>query len=147
MKIIKPLYSLIAFVGIAYYCQHHLTPQVSKTKTNKSIHQTKKAPKQYDKPSEAAAWMASMRQTPNGENPAQMNLAYQAEMIANKSQKSNQDLPALAFEEIGPGIFGGRIRGFVIHPDREGHLLAGGVSGGVWKSTDCLLYTSPSPRD
>lgn len=136
MRIVKPLIVFMAFIGIAFISQQNI-PAFSQSQIKlKHLSKGNKTPKQYDKPSEAAAWMASMRQAPKGSNPAQLNLAYQAEMKAAKALKVNQNLPALQFEEIGPGIFGGRIRGFVIHPDREGHLLAGGVSGGVWKSTD-----------
>ncbi|VAW45481.1 hypothetical protein MNBD_GAMMA02-828 [hydrothermal vent metagenome] len=139
MRLLTSLITLLAFVGITYLNQQMIEetaePSAHSNK-HSNLYTTKKTPKQYDKPSEAAAWMASMRQTPKGSNAAQLNLAYQTQIKAAKAQKANQDLPALAFEEIGPGIFGGRIRGFVIHPDREGHLLAGGVSGGVWKSTD-----------
>jgi photosystem II stability/assembly factor-like uncharacterized protein len=45
--------------------------------------------------------------------------------------------PALgAWEPLGPGNIGGRTRAFVIHPNRPAVMWAGGVSGGVWKSTD-----------
>lgn len=139
MRLLTYLMTLLAFVGITYMNQLMIVnsqPAVVQNTKNNQLLAHKKAPKAYDKPSEAAAWMAAMRKTPKGSNPAQLNLTYQTQIKAAKTLKNNQGLPALQFEEIGPGIFGGRIRGFVMHPDREGHLLAGGVSGGVWKSTD-----------
>ncbi len=96
----------------------------------------KKDKKQYDKPDKAAQWLADFRQTPKGKNPSQLNMDIKREIqIAEKSLKSDGILP-MRFDEIGPGVFGGRIRGFAIHPTKPGVLLAGGVSGGVWKSID-----------
>ncbi len=134
MKKITVFTTLMAFVGITLLNQQLINP--NQPELNKQLFADKKSTKQYDKPSEAAAWMASMRNTPKGITPAQINLAYGEELKAARALKTNQDLPTLQFEEIGPGTFAGRIRGFVIHPEREGHLLAGGVSGGIWKSTD-----------
>ncbi len=37
---------------------------------------------------------------------------------------------------LGPGNIGGRTRTLVIHPDHPEIMWAGGVSGGVWKTTD-----------
>lgn len=42
----------------------------------------------------------------------------------------------LGWASIGPGNVGGRTRAFVIDPDNPDVYYAGGVSGGVWKSTD-----------
>jgi photosystem II stability/assembly factor-like uncharacterized protein len=40
------------------------------------------------------------------------------------------------WQPLGPGNIGGRTRAFVIRPDRPAVMWAGGVSGGIWKSTD-----------
>ena len=40
----------------------------------------------------------------------------------------------LPWASIGPGNIGGRIRSLIIHPDNPDIMLAGGVSGGIWKS-------------
>ena len=37
---------------------------------------------------------------------------------------------------LGPGNIGGRIRSLLTHPTDPGWLLAGSVTGGLWKSTD-----------
>ena len=37
---------------------------------------------------------------------------------------------------LGPGNIGGRTRTLAIHPDNPEIMYAGGVSGGVWKTTD-----------
>ncbi len=141
MQFTKSLTVLMAFIAIVILNQQSITPELVgadklQNITSKKYPDTNKPKKRYDQPGKAAAWMASMRKTPKGTNPAQLNIMNHAIIKASKAQKSSQDLTALSFEEIGPGLFGGRIRGFVMHPEREGHLLAGGVSGGVWKSTD-----------
>jgi photosystem II stability/assembly factor-like uncharacterized protein len=40
------------------------------------------------------------------------------------------------WEPLGPGNIGGRTRTLVIHPSQPDIMYAGGVSGGVWKTTD-----------
>ncbi len=37
---------------------------------------------------------------------------------------------------LGPGNIGGRIRGVVIHPTQPSTMWVGGVTGGVWKTTN-----------
>jgi hypothetical protein len=37
---------------------------------------------------------------------------------------------------LGPGNIGGRTRALVVHPDQPEIIYSGGVSGGVWKTTD-----------
>ncbi len=144
MQLIKSLIVMLVFIAIVVLNQKYIQPLTTdalhqQTIISKNIQKGAKTPKKYDQPDKAAEWLASMRRAPKGTSPAQLNLSYLNELEkakANKAVRANQDLPALQFDEIGPGIFGGRIRGFVMHPEREGHLLAGGVSGGVWKSTD-----------
>jgi len=38
--------------------------------------------------------------------------------------------------EIGPKAIGGRTRGLWVDPENDNHLLAAGISGGMWKSKD-----------
>jgi len=40
------------------------------------------------------------------------------------------------WEALGPGNIGGRTRTLLIHPTQPEIMYAGGVSGGVWKTTD-----------
>jgi photosystem II stability/assembly factor-like uncharacterized protein len=52
--------------------------------------------------------------------------------------------PALAnWEPLGPGNIGGRTRTLVIHPTQPAIMYAGGVSGGVWKTTDAGQTWTP----
>src|SRR5262249_16170306 len=41
-----------------------------------------------------------------------------------------------SWSPLGPGNVGGRTRALVIDPRQPNTLYAGGVAGGVWKSTD-----------
>ena len=41
-----------------------------------------------------------------------------------------------AWNSIGPGNIGGRIRSIIVRPSNTTNLLVGGVAGGIWKSTD-----------
>ncbi len=41
-----------------------------------------------------------------------------------------------AWQALGPGNVGGRTRALVIHPTTPSTMYAGGVAGGVWRSTD-----------
>lgn len=111
--------------------------QLSEITKNINVFKKQKEPKKYDKPDQAARWLADMRQMPKGnKNPSQMNMDIKRQIQAReKALKTGHALP-MRFADIGPGVFGGRIRGFAIHPDKPGYLLAGGVSGGVWKSID-----------
>jgi photosystem II stability/assembly factor-like uncharacterized protein len=52
--------------------------------------------------------------------------------------------PALGqWEPLGPGNIGGRTRTLVIHPTQPDIMYAGGVSGGVWKTTDAGQTWTP----
>lgn len=44
--------------------------------------------------------------------------------------------PALAWQALGPGNFGGRTRAFIIHPSEPQTMWAGAASGGVWKTVN-----------
>jgi len=53
-------------------------------------------------------------------------------------------VPALGqWEPLGPGNIGGRTRTLVIHPTQPDIMYAGGVSGGVWKTTDAGQTWTP----
>jgi photosystem II stability/assembly factor-like uncharacterized protein len=50
--------------------------------------------------------------------------------------KSNRPRALGEWSHLGPGNIGGRTRTLVIHPGQPDIMYAGGVSGGVWKTTD-----------
>ena len=51
-------------------------------------------------------------------------------------QPTATDITRGAWTWIGPGNIGGRVRSIVVHPTRPATLWAGGVGGGIWKTTD-----------
>ena len=61
-------------------------------------------------------------------------IGYTNQMI--KSTRSLNKTSAATWTALGPGNIGGRVRSIVIHPTNSNLMLIGGVSGGVWKSTD-----------
>lgn len=48
-----------------------------------------------------------------------------------------------AWQPLGPGNVGGRTRALVIHPTTPSTMYAGGVAGGVWRSTDAGASWQP----
>ncbi len=53
-----------------------------------------------------------------------------------KSDPAAADLVLATWQNLGPANQGGRTRAFIIHPTDPNIMYAGGVAGGVWKSTD-----------
>ena len=60
-------------------------------------------------------------------------LAFAAQLPTDAYSKSNDRFD---YNPIGPFNIGGRTRAFAMDVANENTLLAGGVSGGMWKSTD-----------
>ncbi|MBK7104690.1 MAG: T9SS type A sorting domain-containing protein [Ignavibacteriae bacterium] len=56
--------------------------------------------------------------------------------IRNKSLQKNNDVNELIWKEAGPNDVGGRTRALAIDIANSNTIIAGGVSGGIWKSTD-----------
>ncbi len=94
----------------------------------------------YDQPDAAAAYWASLHQTPAGLSASQLNVEAQAAVERLERQSATlaggATAPTLRIESWGPGNFGGRLRGIVIKADDTDVMLVGSVSGGMWKSTD-----------
>ncbi len=132
---IKALCALAAFSTVTWYSLESF--KQTKDHKPKNAYHLQKEVKRYDQPDKAAAWLQSMRGTPKGTNPATLNLKIKQQLdVQAKASKTTPTIPPLAFEDIGPGVFGGRIRAFAIHPSDPNTLLTAGISGGVWKSTD-----------
>ncbi|NOX18389.1 MAG: T9SS type A sorting domain-containing protein [Chlorobi bacterium] len=56
---------------------------------------------------------------------------------ANFATKAQNDIEGISsWTNLGPGNIGGRIRSIIIRPTDVSNILVGGVSGGVWKTTD-----------
>ena len=52
------------------------------------------------------------------------------------ASKTLSKTTGVTWTELGPGNIGGRVRSVVVNPANSTQLLAGSVSGGIWKSTD-----------
>jgi photosystem II stability/assembly factor-like uncharacterized protein len=52
------------------------------------------------------------------------------------SPVSNANALGSGWQALGPGNIGGRTRALLIHPTTPNVMWAGGVAGGIWKSTD-----------
>lgn len=50
-------------------------------------------------------------------------------------------------DELGPDNIGGRTRALLVDSENKNHLLAGGVSGGMWASNDAGLTWAPLDDD
>ncbi len=89
----------------------------------------------YDEP-EAFARMWEARREGTGElSPAQVNLRVNQTIAREALQRGGPAaVPAWGFEELGPGNFGGRSRGILVHATVAGRLLFSSVSGGLWRS-------------
>ena len=102
-----------------------------------------------DKPAEAQEYYRAKR-APIGETavPVGRYLSAQRQMRNMPVYSTASDLMApegmnvaaaqalSTWEELGPGNVGGRTRGLVIDPGNADVMYAGGVAGGVWKTTN-----------
>ena len=64
------------------------------------------------------------------------NVRGAAPTVFGRSAVSINTDPVRSFQNVGPFNVGGRTRGLVLDVNNENVILAGGVSGGVWRSTD-----------
>ena len=73
----------------------------------------------------------------DGVIPKWMRSKWQLWDIQNKNiNKRNGSAIFDTIIEIGPVSIGGRTRGLWIDPENDQHLLAGGISGGIWRTTN-----------
>jgi uncharacterized protein (TIGR03437 family) len=121
----------------------------------------RKRGKSYDEP-DAAAQYFLLRRLPEGENelPLEKYVEAQDQMrtMPQYSTALERSLPSRteiargtdpeqgklgAWTPLGPGNIGGRTRAVVINPQDPNIMYAGGVSGGVWKSTNAGAGWTP----
>ena len=77
----------------------------------------------------------SEKQNKDGIIPKWMRSSWQLWDIKNRSINKRSGSPIFdTIIEVGPVSVGGRTRGLWIDPENDQHLLAGGISGGIWRS-------------
>ena len=95
--------------------------------------------KRFDEPDGAQAFFMQQRLAP-GMDRYPMELVEFARANVEAREARLDDRVGVAgvsgWQEIGPGNVGGRTRTLVINPQDPDIMYAGGVAGGVWKSTD-----------
>ena len=120
------------------------------------MRERREAHEKYDQPREAAEFY-KLKRVPVGETeiPVEKYLLAKEQMreMRQYSSAENRFLPSRAEMErspqreensealgnwtpLGPGNVGGRTRALIIHPTGTNVMYAGGVAGGVWKTTN-----------
>jgi hypothetical protein len=87
----------------------------------------------YDEPEAFQRMWEARREGTGALSPAQVNYSFTRQVAARGTPAA---LPAWGIREIGPGNFGGRSRGLVVHQTNTNRLLFSSVSGGLWRSED-----------
>ena len=115
----------------------NLVPEVASSSKLEQLTRNSEEPKP-EHPAEAAAHWAGLHETPAGENSARLNyMAMQEIKLGHQLRGLGvATVPNFQFGEVGPGYFGGRLRGLVVNSNDPDTLLIGSVSGGIWKSED-----------
>jgi len=69
--------------------------------------------------------------------------------IQNKRKflKAHRAFTAEPWQSLGPEFVGGRTRSLIFHPENADIMYSGGVSGGVWKTTNAGLNWTPISDD
>ncbi len=139
-------------------------PQDPDQLMNESMERPPRPSERFDEPDQAAIYQRMKRQGPSPD--FDTAAAYRAahahrDAMPRHSIKAGGPVPrsqstektpnkkfvaarALGqWEPLGPGNIGGRTRTLVIHPTQPDIMYAGGVSGGVWKTTDAGRTWTP----
>ena len=120
---------LLPLLVIALACSHHAPREVER----------------FDKPDEAAAYEAMRHAAPPGVDPQERYATARAQMTAMEhystvrgdvSRARTTASTTASWQFLGPGNIGGRTRALVFDPTDDNVMYAGGISGGVWKSTN-----------
>lgn len=97
-----------------------------------------RGPKRFDKPQEAMDFFMAQRLGEGMTEYPMTHLESTAAEIRDRAalQRGGNPGGISQWEPLGPGNIGGRTRGLAIDPVNPDVMYAGGVAGGVWKSTD-----------
>ncbi len=132
-----------ALLVVAYFWQmHHSTPATSRPSTG--------GRSMSDDEEGRAAWELRRLAAPNGKIPDHIRareLAFASTLPGFLVDESNRS-PFTGWVNRGPWNVGGRTRAFGIDILNENNMLAGTVSGGVWRSSNggssWAMMTSPN---
>ena len=75
------------------------------------------------------------------ESGALMRAREQADLLPSTNVNKDGGLPTWTW--LGPGNIGGRVRAFVIDPSDPSRMWLGGVTGGIWRSTNSGNWWTP----
>lgn len=137
MKKIWTLFAILAVAGICVYS----TAFYSKTQLKTEKHTEKGTENEEEFTKDRMLWeYLRMRDPQTGKIPSGIRTMELDFVRRNFLQKSNKNMPSLLSDapwyRRGPFEIGGRTRALGIDPRNENIIIAGGVSGGMWRSTD-----------
>jgi hypothetical protein len=140
---------LLLLLGFSFWYRNDTKTPIDAPQTDwkavfsKLDHPTKKlsrSEKKLAKKARADYWFYRLRDPKTNEIPQGIRmaeLAYAATLPKKDYRKgrTEDDLPFL-WQEVGPADVGGRTRAFAQDLRNPNIMIAGGASGGIWKSTD-----------
>ena len=134
---VTALLSLILVVGILIYRPGIFQIQQDEGSNEKELIQ--EMPKKERKKARSEYFFRLMRDPETNSIPTSVRdreIAHAKNLL--KEQRTLRKVQGKQFEweEIGPYNIGGRTRALAVDKTNKNKILAGGVSGGVWKSTD-----------
>ncbi len=94
-----------------------------------------RGPKPFDSPQEAQDFFLAQRMAPGQAYPVQQ-LRAELDAILLREAAGGIASGDPAWTWLGPGNIGGRTRALAIDPTDPQVMYAGGVAGGIWKTTD-----------
>ncbi len=88
---------------------------------------------------DAFEYLHRLKANENGEIPLEAVLKAREQVESRRGARSSATNTTLLWTEMGPDNVGGRTRAILIDKDNSDLIYAGGVSGGLWKSTNAGL--------
>lgn len=122
---------IIPSLSAIVICLTLLSVISSDDQTYLSINEREKQP-QYSAKG-AMEYLNRLKSNADGEIPIEAVLDARNAVNAHRAQRSST---SLLWQEMGPDNVGGRTRAILIDKDNSNIIYAGGVSGGLWKSTN-----------
>ncbi len=96
-----------------------------------------------DHPQEWARWRARAWADEKGQVASDALARAMADAEALRAIDAPGGLSAAGWQDLGPNNIGGRVRALAIHPAAPDTIWAGGVAGGVWRSTNAGVTWTP----